>query len=251
MENANLEEKKDDVTHEEDEFAPTELTPVQEKIEEIPQFQPKSFKMNVDHRFGTPTMLGRGKNGLMLAKFDNKVVYIAEDVEFSLQVLDKFNESNYVCKVLACLEVKKEDKQIATKIAIENPLGADDCPESIMSLEEFISNCQKHSGNGKTQFKEVLSALLDVRLRVPPIFNFDPQFIIVCTKTGSVQLIVSKELFERKRSIQHLTKDDLTYITPEELYGHGRSITSPFWVFGCMLYEAQYNKNPFATVMQA
>ena len=76
----------------------------------------------------------------MLAKFDNKVVYVVEDVEFSLQVLDKFNESNYVCKVLACLEVKRDDKQIATKIAIENPLGAEDCPESIMLLTNFISS---------------------------------------------------------------------------------------------------------------
>ena len=41
--------------------------------------------------------------------------------------------------------------------------------------------------------------------------------------------------------------DDLRYITPEELYGHGRSVTSPFFVFGCMLYEAQYMKHPFTT----
>jgi len=174
-----------------------------------------------------------------------------EDVEFSLQLLDKFNESNYVCKVLACLEVKRDDKQIATKIAIENPLGAEDCPESTMLLTEFIESVQKHTGNGKAQFKEILNALLDVRLRVPPIFNLDPQFILVDTKTGSVRLIVSKALFERKRNIQHLCKDDLRYLTPEELYGHGRSITSPFWVLGCMLYETQFNRNPFATVMQA
>lgn len=84
-----------------------------------------------------PTMLGRGKNGLMLAKLDGKVVYI-EDVSMNLQVLEKFNESNYVCKVVAVLETSKEDSQVATKIAIENPLGADDCPESIMPLEEFM-----------------------------------------------------------------------------------------------------------------
>ena len=195
-------------------------------------------------------MLGRGKNGLMLAKLDNKVVYI-EEVNMSLQVLEKYNESNYVCKVVACLETKKEDNQIATKIAIENPLGAADCPESTMSLEEFIISVQKHSSeNGKDQFQAVLNALLDVRLRVPPIYNFDPRFIIVDTKTADVKLIISSALFERTRSLQNLTRDDLRYITPEELWGHGRSVTSPFWVFGCMLYEAQYTKNPFATVMK-
>lgn len=57
MESANLEEKKEDpkdVAHEEEEFAPTELTPVQEKIEEIPQYKPTSFKMNVDCQYGMP-----------------------------------------------------------------------------------------------------------------------------------------------------------------------------------------------------
>ena len=47
-----------------------------------------------------------------------------------------------------------------------------------------------------------------------------------------------------------LTLDDLRYITPEELWGHGRSVTSPFWVLGCMLYEAEYAKHPFATLMK-
>ena len=66
-----------------------------------------------------------------------------------------------------------------------------------------------------------------------------------------VRLILTPGLFERKRQIQGLTKDDLRYVTPEELYGHGRSITSPFWVLGCLLYEAQFVKNPFHTAMKA
>ena len=95
-----------------------------------------------------------------------------------------------------------------------------------------------------------MTALLDVRLRVPPIYNLDPNFIIVDTKTGTVKIIMSNTLFERARNINNLLKDDLRYITPEELWGHGRSITSPCWVLGCMLYEAQYGRNPFATIMK-
>lgn len=49
-----------------------------------------------------------------------------------------------MCKVVACLETSSGDPQIATKIAIENPLGADDCPESTMPLEEFVESVSKH-----------------------------------------------------------------------------------------------------------
>ena len=85
----------------------------------------------------------------MLAKIDAQVVYIL-DTNMNLQVLEKFNESNHVCKVVACLETSEEDKQIATKIAIENPLGAEDCPESTMTLSEYMENIQKNENwNGK------------------------------------------------------------------------------------------------------
>ena len=90
-----------------------------------------------------------------------------------------------------------------------------------------------------------------MRLRVPPIYNLDPKFIIVdTTNVNAVKVIISPALFERTRNIQGLLRDDLRYITPEELFGHGRSVTSPFWVLGCMLYEAQYVRNPFSTVMK-
>ena len=45
----------------------------------------------------------------MLAKIDAQVVYIL-DTNMNLQVLEKFNESNHVCKVVACLETSEEDK---------------------------------------------------------------------------------------------------------------------------------------------
>ena len=120
-----------------------------------------------------------------------------------------------------------------------------------MPLDEFIGNLSKHAKeSGKAQFQEIVKALLDFRLRVPPIYNLDPRFIIVDTMNCQVKVLLTPALFERKRDIQGLTKDDLRYITPEELYGHGRSITSPFWVLGCMLYEAQFVKNPFHAVMK-
>ena len=111
MENLNVEEEEkkeaDNTAHEESEFAPTEVTPVQEKIEVVNQFKPTSFAMLAGH-WKQPEMLGRGKNGHMLAKLDGKIVYI-EEIEMNLQVLEKFNESPYVCKVVACLETSRTD----------------------------------------------------------------------------------------------------------------------------------------------
>ena len=63
----------------------------------------------------------------------------------NLQVLEKFNESPYVCIVVACLETSRTDPQVATKLAIENPLAAEDCPESLMPLDEYVGNLSKHS----------------------------------------------------------------------------------------------------------
>ena len=73
MENLTVqeEEKKeaDNTAHEESEFAPSEVTPVQEQIELVNQFKPTSFAMLQGH-YKQPEMLGRGKAGHMLAKLD-------------------------------------------------------------------------------------------------------------------------------------------------------------------------------------
>jgi len=44
-----------------------------------------------------------------------------------------------------------------------------------------------------------------------------------------------------------LSRDDLLYKSPEELMGKGKSLTTPFWVLGCLLYEAKFGINPFRT----
>ena len=48
-ENKEEEKKEDNTAHEESAYEPTELTPVQEKIEEVKGFQPTSFEMLENH----------------------------------------------------------------------------------------------------------------------------------------------------------------------------------------------------------
>ena len=117
-------------------------------------------------------------------------------------MLEKYNESPHVCKVVACLETSRTDPQVATKVAIENPLAAEDCPESLMPLDEFVGNLSKHANeSGKAQFREIVKALLDIRLRVPPIYNLDSRFIIVDTMNCHARVILTPGLFERKREV--------------------------------------------------
>jgi hypothetical protein len=46
-------------------------------------------------------------------------------------------------------------------------------------------------------FKAVLKALLEIRLRLPPIFQIDPRLILVDTHHHKVLIILSSQMFER------------------------------------------------------
>ena len=43
----------------------------------------------------------------------------------------------------------------------------------------------------------------------------------------------------------------MLYKSPEELHGKGKSLTTPFWVLGCQIYEARFGVNPFVTHLKA
>jgi protein-serine/threonine kinase len=43
-----------------------------------------------------------------------------------------------------------------------------------------------------------------------------------------------------------VTTSDLRFISPEEIKGIGKQISTPFWVLGIMLYELYYGRHPFA-----
>ena len=47
-----------------------------------------------------------------------------------------------------------------------------------------------------------------------------------------------------------MTRDEIRYKSPEELYGKGRSLTTPFWVLGVLLYEVNVGFNPWETCLK-
>lgn len=180
---------------------------------------------------------------------DQTVVYI-EQVSLNMQLIEKMNESNCICKVLGVLETDPNDPQLAKKVAIENPTADENASLSLTYLTNFIEEVVT-SKNGdekrKKVFRAVLDALLDVRLRLPPIYNFIPGNILIDTETLAVKIVITEDLFKRESQTVKLSRDDLLYKSPEELLGRGKSLTTPFWVLGCLLYEAKFGANPFRT----
>ena len=90
------------------------------------------------------------------------------------------------------METSPDDPQLATKIAVENPMGAEDCSETMEFMDEFLATLhKKRNYDGRGIFREVLNAMLDVRLRLPPIYNFKAGNFIVDRATNNVKIIVS------------------------------------------------------------
>ena len=57
-------------------------------------------------------------------------------------------------------------------------------------------------------------------------------------------------MFQRDSPYDNLSRDELRYKSPEELFGKGRSMTTPFWVLGILLFEAEIGFNPWATTLK-
>lgn len=76
--------------------------------------------------------------------------------------------------------------------------------------------------DGKKVFKAVLVAMLDLRRRLPPIYNFSMDTILIDKKSGAVKICISEKLFVKKSAHKGLERSDLQYKSPEELHGKGK-----------------------------
>lgn len=127
-------------------------------------------------------------------------------------------------------------------------MGAENLSVTLMYMDKFMEDVSKNRySDGKPVFKAILNALLDLRLRLPPIYNIDPKDILVDKATNDVKIIVNDKMFNKDSNIMFLEKTDLLYKSPEELLGKGKCLTTPFWILGCLFYEARFGINPFVT----
>ena len=67
-----------------------------------------------------------------------------EEVSMSFALIEKLNNSPYACKIIAVLEVDQFDPQIATKVAIEDPMGAEDVSPSLCRMSKFFEAAKKN-----------------------------------------------------------------------------------------------------------
>lgn len=61
--------------------------------------------------------------------------------------------------------------------------------------------------------------------------------------SGDAKIVLTEDMFKRELD----ETGDLLFKSPEELIEGQKSLTTPFWVLGCLLYEAQYGVHPFKT----
>jgi hypothetical protein len=95
----------------------------------------------------------------------------------------------------------------------------------------------------------LLNNLLEMRILLPPIYNFDPRYFVVDTETKDTKIIISDSLCDRENSFIPIgiSKDDLLFKSPEELTGKDKQLTTPFWTIGVILFMMQYGRHPFET----
>lgn len=157
----------------------------------------------------------------------------------TIKDIQAYNQSPHACRIIAVLEVAASDPQVALKILISNPQGKDDC--TLESFEELMKS-NKVPGIRKS-FAAILKALLDVRVRLPPIFWIHPRLILLDPTSHDCKIIVSQELFQRcpPQPVDNFELENIKYKSPEELFKDKRELTTPFWVLGCMMYEAHFN----------
>jgi hypothetical protein len=91
--------------------------------------------------------------------------------------IQSINSSPFACQIAAVLKLDETDDQIATKVAIVNPMASEECSKSMKTLATLLSTNKIEKV--KDTFKAVLEAFLDVRARLPSIFSFDPKLVLV------------------------------------------------------------------------
>lgn len=125
-------------------------------------------------------------------------------------------------------------------------MASENCSETMSSLFNLLS--ENKIKKAQHTFKAVLKALLEIRLRLPPIFQIDPRLILVDTHHHTVLIILSSQMFERSISnTNDASLDELRYMAPEELLVQKRELSTPMWTIGCMLYEAHFKRSAFKT----
>jgi len=190
-----------------------------------------------------------GENdGLVVAQWggeEGPYCYL-QKVSMKLQFLEKFNESPFACKVIAVLETSPDDPLTATKVLIA--MDGDGITDDHKTFTDVIKDLRKaKQSDGKHLFKSILEAMLDLRLRLPPIYKMSGKNFMVHPVDGNAKVILTEDMFVQSSKVDGLERDELLYKSPEELLGEGKSLTTPFWVFGCLLYELKYGLNPFRT----
>jgi hypothetical protein len=104
---------------------------------------------------------------------------------------------------------------MATKVAVGNPLARDDSPDSLANLETLLNQGKVY--DVKKAFSGVLEALLELRLRLPNLYHLEPKLLLIDTQSFHVTLIPSDDLFSRKSPHESQSKEQLRFISPEEL----------------------------------
>lgn len=101
----------------------------------------------------------------------------------------------------------------------------------------------------KDLFKNLLRSVLELRILLPPVYNFDPRYFVVNSETKEVKIIISDALFDRENTFLPIdsNKHVLAYKSPEELLGTEKQLTTPFWVVGVTMFQMQYARHPFET----
>ena len=228
-------------------WRPNELTPVMDLIadEEVEVTDPQSFKIFTEQEISQIGNYMKTADGLTMAEYgdDDQYVYVHK-VNIKLHLIEKFNESSYACKVIGVKALDPDDPQMATEIVIA--MDGDFITDQHIGLDAFFKNRQQAKGKNKPDavpiFRSLLEALLDLRRRLPPIYNIGSKNFMVDPACGDAKIVLTDDMFRRD-----LDSGDASCKSPEELLDEGKSLTTPFWVIGCYLYEAQYGMHPFKT----
>ena len=140
--------------------------------------------------------------------------------------------------------------QDGKRIAIENPLAKDDCPDTVKTLRRWLQ--EGPIDNVRAVFKNLLSVLLDMRmLDLPLVYSLEPSNVIVDTKSLQVRLVLNHNMFSQtaKPRVSETDFDEFRYVSPEELLSDKgqRAVTTLMWCVGCLLYEAWHGRSPWVT----
>ena len=78
-------------------------------------------------------------------------------------------------------------------MAVPHRLARDDCPDALDTMAAHLAAGKVY--NVKKVFTEVANAMLDIRLRLPPIYHIDPKAILLDTKETAVTFLITEDMF--------------------------------------------------------